>query len=52
MSGGANAAFRNLLARHRDRETRAATRAALARRLGLAPDAEETPDDPPPDAAA
>ena len=52
MSGDANATFRDRLARHRDRETRAATRAAPARRLGLAPDAEETPDDPPPDAAA
>ena len=49
----ANAAFREQLARQRDRESRAATRAALAARLGLAPDAaEETGDDDPPDDAA
>ena len=52
MNADANAAFREQLARHRDRETRAATRAALARRLGLAKAAEENDDDDPPDAAA
>ncbi len=49
----ANAAFREQLARQRDRESRAAVHAALAARLGLAPDAaEENSDDDPPDAAA
>ncbi len=45
----ANAAFREQLARQRDRDSRAAVHAALAARLGLAPDAvEETGDDDPP----